>query len=238
MILALLQARLSSTRLPGKVLLPLAGAPLLLRQIERVARARRLDQIVVATSQDATDDPLVEVLAGSGVAVHRGPLADVLARFVGALETWPADHVVRLTGDCPLIDAEVIDATIDLHLAHHADYTHNRYDPSGYPKGQDVEVISAAALRRTAAEDHSPEAREHVTWAVRNAPDRYRVARLDPPVDEGQVRWTVDTPEDYAFVRQVYEGLYPANPAFSSDDVRAFVRARPDLITFGGAPRL
>lgn len=238
MILALVQARLSSTRLPGKVLLPLAGGPLLLRQIERVARAHRLDQIVVATSQDATDDPLVEVLGRAGIAVHRGPLADVLTRFVGALETWPADHVVRLTGDCPLIDAEVIDATVDLHLAQNADYTHNRYDPSGYPKGQDVEVISAAALRRTAREDHTPEAREHVTWAVRNAPDRYSVARLDPPVDEGQVRWTVDTADDYEFVRQVYGGLYPANPAFSSDDVRAFVRARPGLITFGGAPRL
>ncbi len=238
MILALLQARLSSTRLPGKVLLPLAGAPMLLRQIERVARARRLDQIVVATSLDASDDSLAEVLEGAGIAVHRGSLADVLSRFVGALEAWPADHVVRLTGDCPLIDAEVIDATIDLHLAQNADYTHNRYDPSGYPKGQDVEVLSADALRRTAREDHSPQAREHVTWAVRNAPDRYRLARLDPPVDEGQVRWTVDTADDYEFVRQVYEGLYRANPAFSSDDVRAFVRTRPDLITFGGAPRL
>ncbi|MDP1872939.1 glycosyltransferase family protein [Phenylobacterium sp.] len=238
MILALLQARLSSTRLPGKVLLPLAGAPLLLRQIERVRRARQIDQIVVATSLEASDDRLVQVLEEAGVAVHRGPLADVLARFLGALEVWPADHVVRLTGDCPLIDPEVIDATIDLHLTQNADYTHNRYDPSGYPKGQDVEVIAAAALRRTAAEDHSPEAREHVTWAVRNGPDRYRVARLDPPVDEGQVRWTVDTGDDYEFVRRVYEGLYPGNPAFSSDDVRAFVRARPELTSFGGAPRL
>lgn len=238
MILALLQARLSSTRLPGKVLLPLAGAPMLLRQIERVRRARRIDQIVVATSLEPSDDPLVDVLKEAGLAVHRGPLADVLARFVGALDVWPADHVVRLTGDCPLIDPEVIDATIALHLGEGADYTHNRYDPSGYPKGQDVEVISAAALRRTAAQDRSPEAREHVTWAVRNAPDLYRVARLDPQVDEGHVRWTVDTPDDYEFVRRVYEGLYPANPAFSSDDVRAFVRARPELTTFGGAPRL
>ncbi|MDP3299887.1 MAG: glycosyltransferase family protein, partial [Phenylobacterium sp.] len=185
MILALLQARLSSTRLPGKVLLPLAGAPMLLRQIERVRRARRVDQIVVATSLEPSDDPLVDVLKEAGLAVHRGPLADVLARFVGALDVWPADHVVRLTGDCPLIDPEVIDATIALHLGEGADYTHNRYDPSGYPKGQDVEVISAAALRRTAAQDRSPEAREHVTWAVRNAPDLYRVARLDPQVDEG-----------------------------------------------------
>jgi len=237
-ILALLQARLSSTRLPGKVLLPLAGAPMLLRQIERVRRARRIDQIVVATSLEASDDPLVQTLEEAGLAVHRGLLADVLARFVSALEVWPADHVVRLTGDCPLIDPEVIDATIALHLGEGADYTHNRYDPSGYPKGQDVEVISAAALRRTAAQDHSPEAREHVTWAVRNAPDRFRIARLDPPVDEGQVRWTVDTADDYEFVRRVYEGLYPASPAFSSDDIRAFVRSRPELITFGGAPRL
>ncbi len=238
MILAILQARLSSTRLPGKVLLPLAGAPMLLRQIERVARARRIDHIVVATSVEPSDDRLAETVEAAGLAVHRGPLADVLARFVGALEAWPADHVVRLTGDCPLIDPGVIDKTIDLHLAEAADYTHNRYDPSGYPKGQDVEVISADALRRSAREDHSPEAREHVTWAVRNAPSRYRIARLDPPVDEGEVRWTVDTPDDYEFVRQVYDGLYLANAAFSSDDVRALVRARPELATFGGERRL
>lgn len=238
MILAVLQARLTSTRLPGKVLLPLAGAPMILRQIERVKRARRIDDLLVATSVEPSDDPLAERLQAEGVEVRRGPLEDVLARFAGAVSGRPADHVVRLTGDCPLSDPEVIDATIAHHLAQAADYTHNRYDPSGYPKGQDVEVISAAALRRTAAEDHSPEAREHVTWAVRNAPDQYRVARLDPPVDEGQVRWTVDTPDDYEFVRRVYEGLYPANPAFSSDDVRAFVRARPELITFGGAPRI
>ena len=238
MILAIVQARLSSSRLPGKVLLPLAGAPMLVRQIERVRRARRLDALVVATSTDPSDDPLEAELVRAGTTVRRGDLDNVLARFVGVLDTDPADHVVRLTGDCPLSDPEVIDATIALHLESGADYTNNRYDPVGFPKGQDVEVVRAEALRRAAREAATREEREHVTWGVRNAPQTYRLARLDPPVDEGEVRWTVDTPEDYAFVRHVFEALYPADAAFTSQDVRAFLRGRPDLQTFGGDRRL
>lgn len=238
MILAVLQARLTSTRLPGKVLLPLAGAPMILRQIERVRRARRIDALLVATSVEPSDDPLAERLQAEGVEVRRGPLEDVLARFAGAVSGHPADHVVRLTGDCPLSDPEVIDATIAHHLAQDADYTHNRYDPHGWPKGQDVEVIRTAALLRTAVEATSPLAREHVTWDIRNRPDLYRVARLDPPLDEGQVRWTVDTPEDFAFVSAVFETLYPVDPAFSSDAVRDFVRGRPDLAMLGGERRI
>jgi spore coat polysaccharide biosynthesis protein SpsF len=237
-ILALLQARTSSSRLPGKVLLPLAGRPMILRQIERVARARRIDRLVVATSAEPSDDVLARTLAEAGVAVFRGPLGDVLARFAGALEAHPADHVVRLTADCPLADPEVIDATIALHLATGADYTHNRAEPHGYPKGQDVEVITAEALRRVAAEAVSPEAREHVTWDVWRQPDRYRLARLDPPVDEGMVRWTVDRPDDYAFVAAVYDALYPHDPAFTSDDVRAFVRSHPQWTRWGGDRRV
>lgn len=238
MILAILQARLSSTRLPGKVLLPLAGAPMLLRQIERVNRARHIDALVVATSEETSDDALTEVLTQAEVAVYRGPLDDVLARFLGALEAYPAEHIVRLTGDCPLSDPDVIDATIAHHLSADADYTHNRYDPHGWPKGQDVEVVRAEALRRTGAEASDPLAREHVTWAVRNRPDLYKIARLDPPVDEGEVRWTVDTADDYAFVQAVFEALYPGNPSFTSQDVRDFVRLRPDLAMLGGERRI
>jgi spore coat polysaccharide biosynthesis protein SpsF len=218
-------------------MLPLAGQPMILRQVERVRRAGRLDALTVATSTHASDNPLAEALRLAGVEVYRGPLDDVLARFVGALDARPADHVVRLTGDCPLIDPQVIDATIELHLAAGADYTQNRLLTKGYPKGQDVEVITAEALRRAAAQAATPEEREHVTWGVWNNPERWRIARLEPPIDEGEVRWTVDRPDDYAFTAAVYDALYPKDRAFTSDAVRAFVRARPELMTYGGDRR-
>ncbi len=238
MILAILQARLSSSRLPGKVLLHLAGAPMILRQVERVRRAARIDRLVVATSDQPSDDRLAETLAEAGVETYRGPLDDVLARFIGALDAWPADHVVRLTGDCPLVDPGLIDATIGLHLQTGADYAQNRLVDKGFPKGQDVEVITAAALRQAAARASTPEEHEHVTWGVWNHPETYKVVRLEPPVDQGQVRWTVDRPDDYEFVRAVYDALYPADPAFTSDDIRAFVRSHPDLAAYGGDRRI
>jgi spore coat polysaccharide biosynthesis protein SpsF len=235
-VLAVLQARLSSTRLPGKVLKDLAGAPMILRQIERVRRAQRIDELVVATSPEPSDDPLAAALAGHA-EVCRGPLDDVLARFIGALDAHPADHVVRLTGDCPLIDPEVIDATVARHLQSGADYTNNRDGERAWPKGLDVEVMTAEALRRAAAQASTPEEREHVTWGIRHG-GGFRLAHLAPPADQGAVRWTVDRPDDYDFVRAVYEALYPRNPAFTSDDVRAFVRARPDLADYGGDRRV
>jgi spore coat polysaccharide biosynthesis protein SpsF len=239
MILAILQARMSSTRLPGKVLKDLAGAPMILRQVERVRRARRVERLVVATSTDPSDDGLARMLEAAGVDVHRGPLDDVLARFVGALETRPAAHVVRLTGDCPLSDPEVIDDTITLQLESGADYSSNTPQTHAFPKGLDVEVITAAALRRAAAEAATSEEHEHVTWGVWTRPDRYRLAWLKSArPDDGEIRWTVDRPDDYAFVRAVYEALYPADPAFTSADVRAFVAARPDLAKFGGDRRI
>lgn len=238
LILALLQARTSSSRLPGKVLAELAGAPMILRQIERVRRARRIDRLVVATSDQASDDRLAAVLKDAGVAVFRGPLDDVLGRFLGALAAHPAEQVVRLTADCPLADPALIDATIARHLETGADYTANRVAEAGYPKGQDVEVVTAEALRRAGAAAATPEEHEHVTWGVWNHPERYRIARLAPAVDEGEVRWTVDRPDDLEFVRAVYTALYPRDPAFGSEDVRNFVRANPRWARWGGERRV
>jgi spore coat polysaccharide biosynthesis protein SpsF len=230
---------MSSTRLPGKVLMPLAGAPMILRQIERVARARRIDRLVVATSVDPSDDELAAAVAGAGVAVHRGPLDDVLTRFVGALDAHgPADHVARLTGDCPLVDPAVIDATIDHVIGAGADYGSSTPPRRSFPKGLDVEVMTASALRAAAARAVSPEEHEHVTWALHRHPELYRQAWFSQAADEGDVRWTVDLPDDYAFVSAVYDALYPANPAFTSDDVRNFVRGRPDLAMLGGERRV
>lgn len=230
---------MSSTRLPGKVLKPLAGQPMILRQIERLRRARTLDRLVVATSTEPSDDPLVEVLQAAGVDVFRGALGDVLGRFIGALDAFPAEHVVRLTADCPLADPQAVDATVALHLERGADYASNTPETFAFPKGLDVEVITATALRRAAAEAATPEEHEHVTWGVWTRPDRYRLAWLKSGrADDGEIRWTVDTPDDYAFASAVYEALYPANPAFGSEDVRRFLAGRPDLARLGGARRL
>ena len=230
---------MSSSRLPGKVLMPLAGAPMILRQIERVARAARIDRLVVATSETPSDDELAGVVAGAGVAVHRGPLRDVLARFIGALDAFgPAEYVVRLTGDCPLADPTVIDATIECVTAAGADYGSNTPARRTFPKGLDVEVMTAGALRAAAARAASPEEYEHVTWALHRHPELYRQIYFSQDADEGDVRWTVDFPHDYEFVSAVYDALYPANPAFTSDDIRAFVRSQPDLAKLGGERRV
>ncbi|MGH6955604.1 MAG: cytidylyltransferase domain-containing protein [Caulobacteraceae bacterium] len=239
MILAILQARASSRRLPGKVLMPLAGAPMIVRQIERVLRARRIDRLVVATSLAAEDDAVADAAESAGALAYRGSLDDVLARFVGALDAFgPADHVVRLTADCPLADPAVIDATIDHVTRACADYGSNTPPHRTFPRGLDVEAMTAAALRLAATRAESREEREHVTWALHRRGDLYRQAFLSQDAEEGDARWTVDYAHDYAFVCAVYDALYPANPAFTSDDVRALIRARPDLAMFGGEPRL
>ncbi|MCC7267776.1 MAG: glycosyltransferase family protein [Caulobacteraceae bacterium] len=238
MILAILQARTTSTRLPGKVLLPLAGAPSMQRQVERIRRARRIDRLVVATSTDPSDDPVAELGAGLGLHVHRGSLADVQQRFIGALDAFPAEHVVRLTADCPLADPEVIDATIAHVLAANVDYGSNTPPHRTFPKGLDVEVMTAAALRDAAARATTEDERQHVTWALHQRPDLYRQAFFSQAAEEGEVRWTVDRPDDYQFMMAVYDALHPADPAFTSDDVRAFVRSRPDLAHLGGDRRV
>jgi len=238
-ILAILQARMSSTRLPGKVLRPLAGAPMVLRQIERIGRAKRIDALVTAISDDKTDDVLRDILQHNEVQIFRGPLQDVLARFVGAMDAHGgAEHVVRLTADCPFADPEVIDAVIARHLESGADYTSDFHPRRTFPKGLDCEVMTAGALREADADAKAEDEREHVTQFIYRNPERFSFASVEQERDEGEVRWTVDTPDDYAFASAVYDGLYPEQPAFTSDDVRAFVGARPELQNLGGDRRL
>ena len=170
---------MGATRLPGKVMADLAGAPMIARQIERVSRSALIDRIVLATSTDAGDDPLAACAEALGVGVHRGSLDDVLDRFVGALEAFgPADHVVRLTGDCPLADPAVIDATIAHVIAAGVDYGSNTPPHRTFPKGLDVEVMTAAALRAAAARASTPEEHEHVTWGLHQHPELYRLSFL------------------------------------------------------------
>jgi len=182
---------------------------------------------------------LAQVLTAAGIPVHRGDLADVLGRFIGALTSFgPAETLVRLTADCPLADPTVIDATVARFRETGADYASNVAEPRTFPKGLDVEVMRAEALRSAAAETADPYDREHVTPFLYRNPDRFRLAGYAQDVDEGEVRWTVDRPDDLEFVRAVYDGLYADDPDFDTDSIRAFVRSHPDLAMLGGDRRV
>ena len=230
---------MSSSRLPGKVMADLVGAPMILRQIERLRRAKGLDQIVVATSTHASDDVLAACLIDEGLDVFRGPLDDVLARFAGAIDAFGNGHetVVRLTADCPLADPDVIDQTLALHRGSGADYTSNTPERRSYPKGLDTEVMRGSVLRQAAAEATDPYDREHVTPFLYRHPERFKIAGLEQHASEGEVRWTVDRPDDLEFVRAVYEALYPSKADFTSNNIRVFVQSRPDLWALGGDRR-
>ncbi len=218
---------MSSTRLPGKVLRPLLGEPMIGRQIERLRHATRLSRIVVATSTRADDDAIAAYCAQIGVDCFRGDLDDVQSRFLGVLEAYPVQTFVRLTADCPLADPALIDRCVEVHLGSGADYTHNQQLWS-YPKGLDVEVCQTAALREV-ARNASPYDREHVTPFIYNHPKHFKIERLNrtPPL---RYRWTVDTPEDFALVTSVYEDLYPGDPAFTTADILAWQKRHPDRV--------
>jgi len=218
MALAILQARMSSTRLPGMVLRPIIGEPMLARQIERLKRAKHLTRLIVATSTETDDDSIADFCADVGVDCFRGDLDDVLARFLGALDAFgPADTFLRLTAD----------EAIEAHRKTGADYTHVQQLWT-YPKGLDVEVCQTAALRVVGHEARGSD-REHVTAYIYARPGRFRITAInrDPPL---RYRWTVDTPEDFAFVSSVYEDLYPANPAFTTRDILDWQGHHPERV--------
>lgn len=228
MILAILQARTSSTRLPGKVLQDLAGEHMVLRQIERLRRSELIDQLVVATSLDPSDDELVAVLERAGVLVRRGSLNDVVARFAAVVDEFAPEHIVRLTSDCPLTDVAVIDRVIRRHLETGSDYTSNTLNPT-FPDGLDVECISAAAFTRLRERDLTDMEREHVTMAFYTHPDEFTLQNVSQEPDRSGLRWTVDVPDDLTFVRAVYERLYAAKPDFSQDDIVELLQREPAL---------
>lgn len=232
MILGIIQARMSSSRLPGKVAADVGGRPMLALQLSRLARSTAIDRLVVATSVEPDDDAVAAIAGAAGVGVHRGPLADVLARFAGAADAFgPADHVVRLTADCPLADPAIIDACIGLHLRLRADYTSNAVART-WPDGLDVEVMTAATLAAAASEATDPMDREHVTRFIYRRPARFVMGVLAQALDQSAMRWTVDTADDLALVRAVFAAL---PDGFAMQDVLAYLRANPQIAALNGA---
>jgi len=230
---AIVQARVGSTRLPAKVLAPLAGRPLLARVLGRLGRAAGLARVVLAIPEGPRDEPLAALAAELGVPVFRGPEDDVLGRYVGAALAHGIDPVVRVTADCPLIDPELVGAVLAAFLERRAadpvDLLANTL-PRRWPRGLDTEVVSREALVELDRIETDPAVREHVTLGIYRRPERFRVAGLPGPRDLAHLRWTVDTPEDLAVVREIWEALLPVHgEAFGWRDVLALLERRPDL---------
>lgn len=227
--LIIVQARMTSTRLPGKVLLPLAGEPMLSRLVERLRRVQRADGIVVATTTNTTDDPIAALCAQLDVPCHRGSEHDVLSRYADAARLHGADVVVRITSDCPLIDPALIDQVIAAYAEGDSDYVSNMLPPT-WPYGMAVEVFSAAVLAQAHAEATQATEREHVTPFLYWHPERYRLRNVASPVDLSHHRWTVDTPEDYELVSRLFDHLMLTHPNFTQANVLQLLEAHPDWI--------
>jgi spore coat polysaccharide biosynthesis protein SpsF len=226
-ICAIVQARMGSQRFPGKVLAPLGGTPMILRQIERIAPAG-VDRIVVATSVDDADTPLAQCLHAAGIECFRGALEDVLGRIYGAAVATRAEHIVRLTADCPLLDHRVIDSVLALHGEQGNDYTSNTLMRT-FPDGLDVEVLTFVALETAWREARDPAEREHVTPFVNGRPERFKLGNYASPIDSSHVRLTVDHPEDLAVVRAVFDELHPRERLFGLAEIIELMRRRPEL---------
>ena len=208
---AIIQARVTSSRLPGKVLMPLLGLPSIVFMVHRVRQSRRLDHVVVATSTEGSDDALAAVLADAGIDCFRGSLHDVLDRFVGAARGARADHVVRLTGDCPLTDFDLIDKALELLATQPVDYVSN-VDPPTYPDGLDVEAFTCDALVTAHREARETAQREHVTPFIRERKDRFRSLCWRGMSDLSALRWTVDHQDDLDHVRSLLGRLDAPTP--------------------------
>jgi spore coat polysaccharide biosynthesis protein SpsF len=227
-ILAIVQARMSSSRLPGKVLMDIEGIPMIGRQIERVRKAHLISEVIVATSVHASDDPLVDYLESIDVKVQRGPLDDVLQRFIEVLDRAQAEDFVRLTADCPLADPDVIDEAIQMFLESKCDYVSNTLVRT-YPRGLDVEVTKSKVLRDVAEKNFDQMSREHVTYGIYTQPEVYSLGNLAQSRSQEKHRWTVDNVEDMHFVKNVYQYFLPKNIDFSQQDILNWLNESPEF---------
>jgi spore coat polysaccharide biosynthesis protein SpsF len=246
-ILAIVQARMGSSRLPGKVLLDIAGQPMLARVVERARRAKTVSEVLVATTTDPADDGVADLCRQRRYPCYRGSLYDVLDRYYLAARSFEAEVIVRLTADCPLIDPGVIDEVVNKFLgmpeneppfAHHHpqflipyDFAANRLPPPWgrtYPIGLDVEVCTFLALERAWKEADQPYQREHVMPYLYEREGRFRVLLVNHNLDYGHLRWTVDTLQDLELIRQVYS-RFAGREDFTWLDVLALFEREPEL---------
>jgi spore coat polysaccharide biosynthesis protein SpsF len=227
---AIIQARMAASRLPGKVLLEIEGRPMLGWVVERTRLANTIEQVVVATTDSPFDDPVEAYCNEQGYACYRGSQYDVLDRYYQAARLYQADIIVRITADCPLIDPGVIDATVSAFFGPY-DFAANRLPPPWkrtFPIGLDTEVCSFAALETAWREAQAPHQREHVMPFFYDQPERFRILHFTHHPDYGELRWTVDTPADLELVRQI-TSRFPGRVDFTWLEVLDLVQREPEL---------
>ena len=225
--LAVIQARMGSTRLPGKVMLDLCGWPVIWHIVERMKLSKKLDQIVVATSTQSKDDPLYEYVKKTGTNCFRGSESDVLGRFYSVSQKFPSKVVIRETADNPLVDPKLLDETIDYFEKERFQFVRTR----GFPTGIGIEVFETELLHEAHTNAHSESEREHVTPYMFAAGRKYGEYASGRPL-EGY-RLTLDTKEDYELIREIYEHLYKGAHDFFLDDILRYLESRPEHISFG-----
>ena len=231
-VIAIIQARMGSSRLPGKVLKDVVGVPMLMRQVVRVRRAQTIGRVVVATTIDHQDDPVADMCRSYGIPVYRGEPLDVLDRYYQAAGLFGAETIVRLTGDCPLIDPQEIDRTVKAFMAARADFAANRLPPPWKrttPIGMDTEVVTFDGLARAWREADSKHTREHVMPYLYEQDGRFSVLLVDHEPDLSRYRLTVDTPEDLSLVRLIYE-FFDGNDEFSMQEMITVLDNHPDWV--------
>lgn len=230
-IVATIEARMTSSRLPGKVLLPAQGKPMLYHLVNRLKAVTSINEIVLATTINATDDVLIDFAKQESILSYRGSEEDVMSRVIGAAETADADVIVEITGDCPIIDPDLVEQTIQMYLHHEAAYASNTHI-SSYPDGMDTQVFSLESLKRSSAMTDDPLDHEHVSLYMRNHPEIFpHVHLIAPP----SLHWpnlglTLDEQADYLLLKKIIETLSPENPLFSCLDTIQLLKQNPDWL--------
>jgi spore coat polysaccharide biosynthesis protein SpsF len=234
-VVVTIEGRIASTRLPGKILYPLAGHPMMEQIVRRTRRAARVHEVVIATTDSAADQVVADLGERIGCRVHRGPVEDISERILGA--AGDADIIVQITGDCPLVDPALIDHAVDLLQAAGADYVSNSLHACTYPIGFDVRAFTTTALRKSMDLSDDPIDRVHGSYFIARRSDLFKHSGWDAP---GRLRYpglrlTVDEPADYALVHKIYEVLYPTDEAFDVEAVIALIRRHPDWALINAA---
>ncbi len=233
--LIIVQARMGSTRLPGKILKLVMGRPMLELQIERLRRVRNVDKIVIATTTNSIDKPIIKLCKKLDCSYSLGSENDVLLRYYDAAKKFNADCIVRINADCPLIDSKVVEEIVkDYHLNYSKiDYISNILEQS-YPIGLHTEVFSFKALEQACKEATDPLEREHVTPYIYRHPNKFKLKSVRLDADYSQYRWTVDYEEDFLLITRIYEDLYIGNRNFNMYDVVDYLKENPKLLQLNG----